>query len=301
MASMADEISELQAATEQLLRLGARTISSDQGTYSWEEARDRLRMDEATFKRGATVFYGAVEQFPSGPNGPRITLSPLRPEPRAIALLPDPRNQARPAAALFRDPWQIVEFDRPDLTLLIDEVERTSLAFDEQLTSWVTGWQGGRGGIQLPRGLLQAGHAFRAARINLAKPLFVIAGRKLTTEADLLPATSLQFSDELYLANIRLYCDRIMATTAKGKEWFVAEADAQDAVMRRLEIIGEAASKLLPEFRAQHAYIPWSEIIGLRQVLAHNLIGNVPDLERIWDAASTNVPRLKIDLFGGWP
>jgi uncharacterized protein with HEPN domain len=301
MASMADEISELQEATEELLRLGARTISSEQGTYSWDEARDRLGMDEAIFKRAVTVFYGTVEHFPAGPEGPRITLSPLRPEPQAMALLPDPQNQARPAAALFRDPWEIVDLNRPDLTLLVDEVERTSLEFDEVLTSWVTGWQGGRGGIQLPRGLVQAGRAFRAARISLAKPLFVIAERKLTTDADLLPATSLQVSDELYLANIRLYCDRIVATNAKGKEWFLTEADAHDAVMRRLEIIGEAAGKLSPDFRAQHDHIPWAEIIGLRQVLAHNLIGNVPDLERVWSAAATDVPRLKIDLFGGWP
>jgi uncharacterized protein with HEPN domain len=258
-------------------------------------------MDEAIFKRAVTVFYGTVEHFPAGPEGPRITLSPLRPEPQAMALLPDPQNQARPAAALFRDPWEIVDLNRPDLTLLVDEVERTSLEFDEVLTSWVTGWQGGRGGIQLPRGLVQAGRAFRAARISLAKPLFVIAERKLTTDADLLPATSLQVSDELYLANIRLYCDRIVATNAKGKEWFLTEADAHDAVMRRLEIIGEAAGKLSPDFRAQHDHIPWAEIIGLRQVLAHNLIGNVPDLERVWSAAATDVPRLKIDLFGGWP
>lgn len=298
---MADEISELQEATEEILRLGARTISSEQGTFSWDEARDRLGMDEAIFKLAVTVFYGAVEHFPAGPQGSRITLSPLRPEPRAIALIPDPENPARPAAALFRDPWEIVELNRPDLTLLVDEVERSSLAFDEQLTGWVTRWQSGRGGIQLPRGLVQAGQAFRAARISLAKPLFVIAGRKLTTDADLLPATSLQFSDELYLANIRLYCDRIMATTARGKEWFVAEADAQDAVMRRLEIIGEAASKLSPEFRAQHSHIPWPKLVGLRLVLAHNLIGNVPDLERVWNAAATDVPRLRIDLFGGWP
>ncbi len=71
--------------------------------------------------------------------------------------------------------------------------------------------------------------------------------------------------------------------------------------MRRLEIIGEAAKKLTSDFTTQHSHVPWSEIIGLRLILAHNLVANVPDLEGIWKVASQDVPQLRHDLFGGWP
>src|SRR5207253_2820742 len=106
------------------------------------------------------------------------------------------------------------ELNRPDVATLVDEVERMSVAFDVQLKAWAAS------GVRapLPRGLLQMGNAFRAARITLAKRVFVIAGRKLTADADLLPATNLHFPDELYLADIRLCCDRINGTVAKGEE-----------------------------------------------------------------------------------
>jgi uncharacterized protein with HEPN domain len=81
----------------------------------------------------------------------------------------------------------------------------------------------------------------------------------------------------------------------------MADVDGQDAVMRRLEIIGEAATKLTAEFTKQHDHVPWSESIGLRVILAHFLVTNVPDVERIWSIASQDIPQLRRDLFGGWP
>src|SRR5438105_420064 len=273
-----DELDELQKATEDLLLFGARSILADAPDYTWNEARDRLGIDEATFKRAVTVFYGLRRRFRPGQR-PVEALTPLRPEPGAMALLPNPKRPTRPGAALFRDPWQIVELDRPELRPLIDMVERMSIALDEQIKAWAAA--GPR--PPLLRGLLQAGQAFRAARISLAKPVFGIADRRLTEETDLLPATNLKFPDELYLADIRLCCDRIHATVRSGKDQFMGDVDAQDAVMRRLEIIGEAAKKLSAEFTEQHDSTRWSEIIGLRVILAHFLVTNVPDVERIWE------------------
>lgn len=56
-------------------------------------------------------------------------------------------------------------------------------------------------------------------------------------------------------------------------------------------IIGEAARTLSPEFRAQHADIQWSEMIGTRHILVHRCFGIDDDL--VWEIVETNLPELK--------
>src|SRR5258708_28625439 len=53
-------------------------------------------------------------------------------------------------------------------------------------------------------------------------------------------------------------------------EEFEESYDAQDKVLRRLEIIAEAAKKLPEEIRSEHTNVPWKSIIGLRNIIAHN-------------------------------
>ncbi|MZP42635.1 DUF86 domain-containing protein [Heliobacterium gestii] len=65
----------------------------------------------------------------------------------------------------------------------------------------------------------------------------------------------------------------------------------QDAVIRRLEIIGEASNKLSREFQRTHADIPWSMIISMRNILIHEYFG--VDLDVIWDTHVYNLPELK--------
>ncbi len=64
----------------------------------------------------------------------------------------------------------------------------------------------------------------------------------------------------------------------------------QSAVERQLEIIGEAARRITPEFQHSHPEIPWRGIIGLRNILAHEY-GEVR-LDRVWQIASTRIPEL---------
>lgn len=66
------------------------------------------------------------------------------------------------------------------------------------------------------------------------------------------------------------------------------------AVERLLEIIGEAANSLSEDFRSQHPGIPWSDIIGMRVVLAHHY--HRVDPGQVWVIAATEVPRLVQDL-----
>ena len=65
----------------------------------------------------------------------------------------------------------------------------------------------------------------------------------------------------------------------------------QSAVLRYLEIIGEAASKLDTAFKQEHPEIPWREVSDLRNVIIHDYM-NV-DTSIIWKIISVDVPTLK--------
>ena len=61
---------------------------------------------------------------------------------------------------------------------------------------------------------------------------------------------------------------------------FIASTLHQNAVIRSLEVIGEAASKVSPTTRASLAYVAWSEIIAMRNRLIHGY--DTVSLERVW-------------------
>ncbi len=62
-------------------------------------------------------------------------------------------------------------------------------------------------------------------------------------------------------------------------------------VIHHLQVIGEAANNLSPEFIADHPEIPWRRIIGLRHALVHQYFGI--DLDAIWSIAVDDLPPLK--------
>lgn len=65
----------------------------------------------------------------------------------------------------------------------------------------------------------------------------------------------------------------------------------QDAVVRRLEIIGEAVRNLPASFRKKYFKIPWRKISGMRDVLIHEYFG--VDMALVWKIANKDVPKLK--------
>ncbi len=97
--------------------------------------------------------------------------------------------------------------------------------------------------------------------------------------------------DRVYLNHILDSIKRIESYTSKGKEAFFRESIVQDAVMRNLEIIGEAVKNLSPDFRARHSEIPWARIAGMRDVLIHGYFG--VRLETVWNAVENRLPELK--------
>jgi uncharacterized protein with HEPN domain len=63
------------------------------------------------------------------------------------------------------------------------------------------------------------------------------------------------------------------------------------AVVRALEIIGEAARQIPESLKNEHAGVPWKEMAGIRNKIAHEYFG--VDVEVIWDTVEKNVPELK--------
>ncbi|MDI6731893.1 MAG: DUF86 domain-containing protein [Candidatus Margulisbacteria bacterium] len=66
------------------------------------------------------------------------------------------------------------------------------------------------------------------------------------------------------------------------------------AILRSLEVIGEATKNLSEKFRANYSDIAWKEIAGLRDKLIHFYFG--VDWYTVWDVVRTNIPELKKQL-----
>ena len=66
------------------------------------------------------------------------------------------------------------------------------------------------------------------------------------------------------------------------------------AVVKNVEIIGEAAFMLSPEFKNSHCEIPWEDIIRMRHVLVHGYATILPEL--LWNTALIDVPQLKKEI-----
>lgn len=71
---------------------------------------------------------------------------------------------------------------------------------------------------------------------------------------------------------------------------FMVSDEKQDAVLRRILVIGEATKRLSSEFRQRHPEIPWKEIAGTRDIIVHDY--NRVDAERIWDVIQNDLPSL---------
>lgn len=101
-------------------------------------------------------------------------------------------------------------------------------------------------------------------------------------------------TDEQRAADILDAADEIAAVVKDGRQVWDADRLRQLAVERLLEIIGESANALSDEYRARYPDVPWSDVIGLRIVLAHHY--HRVDPSQVWTIASIEVPRLAVRL-----
>lgn len=97
----------------------------------------------------------------------------------------------------------------------------------------------------------------------------------------------------------RLYADDIIESCGKVRrfiagmtyEAFVADELTRDAVIRNLEVIGEAAKNLPDDVVAKAPEVEWRKVRGMRDVIAHGYFGL--DMKVVWDTAKTKVDELQ--------
>jgi uncharacterized protein with HEPN domain len=95
------------------------------------------------------------------------------------------------------------------------------------------------------------------------------------------------------------YLDDILGAIAEIEEFlqgmtyeaFIEDRRTINAVIRSLEVLGEATKHVPAGFRNKHPGIPWSKMAGMRDVLIHDYMG--VDLKTVWKVAQERLPEIK--------
>ena len=85
-------------------------------------------------------------------------------------------------------------------------------------------------------------------------------------------------------------CEKVMRSEGLDFHAFVRNELVYDAVLRNLEVLGEAAKKVPDCVRARHPSVEWRAVAGLRGVLAHAYFAL--DEATLWDIVAQKVPAL---------
>jgi len=101
--------------------------------------------------------------------------------------------------------------------------------------------------------------------------------------------------DAAYVEDMVEACKRVLEYTA-GLDAAGLRADRRtvDAIVRNLEVLGEAAKRVSDTLRSRAPGVPWREFAGMRDVLIHDYFGI--DLDIVCDVALAKVPSLRVAL-----
>jgi uncharacterized protein with HEPN domain len=100
--------------------------------------------------------------------------------------------------------------------------------------------------------------------------------------------------DKAYLQHIRDALNDIAIYSAPGREVFMRERMRQDAILRKLEIIGQAVKNLSDEAKSRQPQIPWKQIAGMRDKVIHDYFG--VNLNIVWAVVENDLPKVKIAI-----
>ena len=98
-------------------------------------------------------------------------------------------------------------------------------------------------------------------------------------------------NEKLYLTDILDAIDRILEYTSGGRTAFMENPMVQDAVVRNLEILGEAVRGVSPTTREAHPEIPWRKIAGTRDRVIHGYFR--VDLDIVWEIVEKELHPLR--------
>src|SRR5438552_2963419 len=102
-------------------------------------------------------------------------------------------------------------------------------------------------------------------------------------------------TDSELLSDIREALDRITNYVAgMSYEGFLSDKKTQDAVIRNLEILGEAAKKISGQVRSAYPAIPWKSMAGARDRLIHHYFG--VNLDIVWNIVATELPQVALQI-----
>lgn len=104
------------------------------------------------------------------------------------------------------------------------------------------------------------------------------------------------------MRDYRLYVKDILAAMesieafVEGLDWEAFQADDKtaSAVVRKLEVIGEAAKQVPEEVRQEYPHIPWREMAGMRDRLIHFYFG--VDYQLVWRTIKERIPQVKPEI-----
>jgi len=98
-------------------------------------------------------------------------------------------------------------------------------------------------------------------------------------------------SDKEFAIDIKEASDRIGSyIQSMNYKNFLNDPKTQDAVVRNIEIIGEAVKNLTQDFKLQHKDIDWKKIAGMRDKIIHFYFG--VNLDVVWKTSKINIPEL---------
>ncbi len=100
---------------------------------------------------------------------------------------------------------------------------------------------------------------------------------------------------KVYLTHIADEIEFIQTNTSSlKKEDFINDPIICRAVLRSLEVIGEAVKNIPEEFRNRYPSVIWKEFAGLRDILIHKYFG--VDYDMVWDVIMEEIPGLKVSI-----